>query len=29
VMRCEAGHELTRARDVAGRPGPGARRRTA
>jgi DNA-binding HxlR family transcriptional regulator len=29
VMRCEAGHELTRARDVAGRPGPGAVRRPA
>jgi DNA-binding HxlR family transcriptional regulator len=29
VMRCEAGHELTRSRDVGGRPGPGARRRIA
>jgi DNA-binding HxlR family transcriptional regulator len=29
VMRCEAGHELARVRDVAGRPGPGARRRIA
>jgi DNA-binding HxlR family transcriptional regulator len=29
VMRCAAGHELARTRDVAGRPGPGARRRTA
>jgi DNA-binding HxlR family transcriptional regulator len=29
VMRCSAGHELARARDVAGRPGPGAHRRTA
>jgi DNA-binding HxlR family transcriptional regulator len=29
VMRCEAGHELTRTRDVAGRPGPGAHRRIA
>jgi DNA-binding HxlR family transcriptional regulator len=29
VMRCAAGHELTRVRDVAGRPGPGARRRVA
>jgi DNA-binding HxlR family transcriptional regulator len=27
VMRCADGHELTRKRDVAGRPGPGARRR--
>jgi DNA-binding HxlR family transcriptional regulator len=29
VMCCAAGHELTRVRDVAGRPGPGARRRVA
>ena len=29
VMRCEEGHELERPRDVAGRPGPGARRRVA
>jgi DNA-binding HxlR family transcriptional regulator len=29
VMRCEEGHELTRPRDVGGRPGPGARRRVA
>jgi DNA-binding HxlR family transcriptional regulator len=29
VMRCEAGHDLQRTRDVAGRPGPGARRRVA
>jgi len=29
VLRCEAGHELPRVRDVAGRPGPGARRRIA
>jgi len=29
VMRCEAGHDLPRTRDVAGRPGPGARRRVA
>jgi DNA-binding HxlR family transcriptional regulator len=29
VMRCEAGHELARPREVGGRPGPGARRRTA
>jgi DNA-binding HxlR family transcriptional regulator len=29
VMRCEAGHELERSRDAAGRPGPGARRRAA
>ena len=29
VMRCEAGHDLARTRDVVGRPGPGARRRSA
>ena len=29
VMRCEAGHELERSRDVGGRPGPGAHRRAA
>ena len=29
VMRCEAGHELERTREVGGRPGPGARRRDA
>jgi DNA-binding HxlR family transcriptional regulator len=29
VLRCEAGHELSRTRDLAGRPGPGARRRSA
>lgn len=29
VMRCDAGHEVTRTRDVGGRPGPGARRRSA
>jgi DNA-binding HxlR family transcriptional regulator len=29
VMRCEEGHDLPRSRDVAGRPGPGARRRVA
>jgi DNA-binding HxlR family transcriptional regulator len=29
VMRCETGHEISRSRDVAGRPGPGARRRSA
>ena len=29
VMRCDAGHELERTRDVGGRPGPGAHRRAA
>jgi DNA-binding HxlR family transcriptional regulator len=29
VMRCAAGHEPAGVRDVAGRPGPGARRRVA
>jgi DNA-binding HxlR family transcriptional regulator len=29
VMKCEAGHEVVRTREVTGRPGPGARRRTA
>ena len=29
VMRCDAGHELERSRDVGGRPGPGAHRRAA
>ena len=29
VMRCDAGHELERPRDVGGRPGPGAHRRAA
>jgi DNA-binding HxlR family transcriptional regulator len=29
VMRCEERHDLPRSRDVAGRPGPGARRRVA
>jgi DNA-binding HxlR family transcriptional regulator len=28
VLRCGAGHELVSNRDVGGRPGPGARRRT-
>ncbi len=28
VLRCVAGHELASPREVAGRPGPGARRRT-
>jgi DNA-binding HxlR family transcriptional regulator len=27
VLRCEAGHEIDKMREVAGRPGPGARRR--
>lgn len=29
VMRCEAGHEPASSREVGGRPGPGAHRRTA
>lgn len=29
VLRCAAGHELTSTREVGGRPGPGAQRRTA
>ena len=29
VVRCEAGHEVARTRDVGGRPGPGAHRRQA
>ena len=29
VVRCEAGHEVGRSRDVGGRPGPGAHRRQA
>lgn len=28
VLRCQAGHEITGNRQVGGRPGPGARRRT-
>jgi DNA-binding HxlR family transcriptional regulator len=29
VLRCAEGHELSESREVGGRPGPGARRRTA